>query len=96
MGLGVPIGLGVLMGWGVPIGLGVSLWGTTYGDPTSHTTPQIVSPIEDECHGGGAMGWGGLWGRGPYRVYGGFMGLGVTIGKGGVMGLGVLMGWGCL
>ena len=66
----------VLWGWG-------SLWGWVYGDPTSPTTPQIVSPIGDECHGGGAMGLGG----------GGFMGLGVPIGLGVLMGLGVSMGF---
>ena len=70
---------GSLEGWGslwgfmgleVPIGLGGSLWGWVYGDPTSHMAPQIVSPIEDEWHGGGAVGWGGygvgglLWGWG--------------------------------
>ena len=78
MGLGVPIGLGgfmglggVLIGLGVPIGLGVSLWGTTYGDPTSPTTPQIVSPIGNECHGRSCYGAGGGYGvGGPYRVGG--------------------------
>ena len=51
MGLGVLIGLGgVSMGWG--------LWGP-------HTTPQILSPIGDECHGRSCYGAGG-----PYRVGG--------------------------